>query len=608
MYDVLIAGGGAAGLAAACALAEPGRLRVALLEKQPRVGRKLLSTGNGRCNLTNVAAAPAHYHGARGAAARALALCPPADVLAFFERLGVPAVIDGEGRAYPMSNQAASVLDALRLCAAEHGCEIQTGCAVTEIVPLHARQAMRAGGGGSTAAAAAPSPLPAHGETDGASRRRRASATCGHDRSVHFAARFDAPAERDSCRQAQLGAEAPAGFDVHVSDGRTLRARRVIVCTGGLAAPKLGACGDGYRLLAQLGHPSCAKLPAIAALKAPPDAVRGLKGLRVSCAVALTADGHTLREERGEVLFAEAGVSGIAAMQLARACGEALHMGRRCAVRLNLLEPLLHGGFASGTPAAPDNAAPAGAAADMDSRGAAPDMGTRGRSAAADMDGHGAASDMGTHGRDAAADMDSLGAASDMGKVRRGADARQAQADALDFAGERTSAARSACRQAASGTPHPANVHREALAAQAVAMLRERMQNLPDRPLEDFLNGILPRRVGQAVLRAAGIAPMTRPARSLSDAEVRALADALTGWTIPVDGVLGFDHAQVTAGGTLLDGFDWDSLASLRVPGLYAAGEVLDVDGDCGGFNLQWAWSSALLAARAILREMGVRK
>ena len=52
MYDVLIVGGGASGLAAACALAEPGRLRVAVLEKQPRVGRKLLSTGNGRCNLT----------------------------------------------------------------------------------------------------------------------------------------------------------------------------------------------------------------------------------------------------------------------------------------------------------------------------------------------------------------------------------------------------------------------------------------------------------------------------------------------------------------------------------------------------------------------------
>ena len=86
MYDVLIVGGGASGLAAACALAEPGRLRVAVLEKQPRVGRKLLSTGNGRCNLTNVNATPGHYHGVRGAAARALKLCPPNDVLAFFRR------------------------------------------------------------------------------------------------------------------------------------------------------------------------------------------------------------------------------------------------------------------------------------------------------------------------------------------------------------------------------------------------------------------------------------------------------------------------------------------------------------------------------------------
>ena len=79
---------------------------------------------------------------------------------------------------------------------------------------------------------------------------------------------------------------------------------------------------------------------------------------------------------------------------------------------------------------------------------------------------------------------------------------------------------------------------------------------------------------------------------------------ALMEWRIPVAGTQGFEQAQVTAGGVHMDGFDWDTLASRRVPGLYAAGEVLDVDGDCGGFNLQWAWSSALIAARDILRNL----
>ena len=72
------------------------------------------------------------------------------------------------------------------------------------------------------------------------------------------------------------------------------------------------------------------------------------------------------------------------------------------------------------------------------------------------------------------------------------------------------------------------------------------------------------------------------------------------GWTLPIVGTQGFDQAQVTAGGASLKDFDTRCMQSLRAPGLFAAGEVLDVDGDCGGFNLQWAWSSALMAAEGI--------
>ena len=70
-YDIMILGGGASGLLAACALSGSGR-RVVILEKQARVGRKLLSTGNGRCNLTNRNAKPSDYHGSRQAAQYAL--------------------------------------------------------------------------------------------------------------------------------------------------------------------------------------------------------------------------------------------------------------------------------------------------------------------------------------------------------------------------------------------------------------------------------------------------------------------------------------------------------------------------------------------------------
>ena len=67
-------------------------------------------------------------------------------------------------------------------------------------------------------------------------------------------------------------------------------------------------------------------------------------------------------------------------------------------------------------------------------------------------------------------------------------------------------------------------------------------------------------------------------------------------FVLPVTGVSGFETAQVTAGGVRTAEFDPRTMGSRLVPGLYACGEVLDVDGDCGGFNLQWAWSSGLLA------------
>ena len=113
-YDAIIVGGGAAGLAAGVFLARAGR-KVAVLEAQPRVGRKLLSTGNGRCNFTNINASAEDYFGDAALAAAALAAFPPAKILAFFASIGVPARVDAEGRAYPASNMAASVLDALRL-------------------------------------------------------------------------------------------------------------------------------------------------------------------------------------------------------------------------------------------------------------------------------------------------------------------------------------------------------------------------------------------------------------------------------------------------------------------------------------------------------------
>jgi len=134
MAEVAIIGGGASGMAAAIAAAESGVHRVVLLERQARVGRKLLSTGNGRCNLTNTGAALSNYHGADTAFARhALEKWTPERVLDFFAGLGLMTVTEYGGRVYPLSNQASSVLDVLRFGLEKSNIELRCGVTVESV-------------------------------------------------------------------------------------------------------------------------------------------------------------------------------------------------------------------------------------------------------------------------------------------------------------------------------------------------------------------------------------------------------------------------------------------------------------------------------------------
>lgn len=135
-YDVVIIGGGAAGLCAAVQLAQNDpALSVAVAEQLPRVGKKLIVTGNGRCNITNRSIEPARYHGAQpDFCGSALRRYSNQTVETFFEKIGVPFVYDEVGRAYPRSLQASSVVDALRFAAEENGVSLLTGLTVTDLV------------------------------------------------------------------------------------------------------------------------------------------------------------------------------------------------------------------------------------------------------------------------------------------------------------------------------------------------------------------------------------------------------------------------------------------------------------------------------------------
>ncbi|MBQ1257018.1 MAG: aminoacetone oxidase family FAD-binding enzyme, partial [Clostridia bacterium] len=131
--DIAIIGGGASGLAAAVSAARNGGKNICILEKQPRVGKKLLATGNGRCNLYNENACADAFFGSRSFAVPALREFSPARAEKFFLSLGIMTRKTEDGLYYPMSNQASSVLDCLRETAKEAGVNEITGFAVSAI-------------------------------------------------------------------------------------------------------------------------------------------------------------------------------------------------------------------------------------------------------------------------------------------------------------------------------------------------------------------------------------------------------------------------------------------------------------------------------------------
>ena len=123
-------------------------------------------------------------------------------------------------------------------------------------------------------------------------------------------------------------------------------------------------------------------------------------------------------------------------------------------------------------------------------------------------------------------------------------------------------------------------------------LLRRKNTNLP---ASELLTGILHNRLGRVLTQAAGIS-VNREIKALSDYELGQLAQLVKAFDVGLTEPMGMDSAQVTAGGIVTREFDDKTMESRIVPGLYACGEVLDIDGDCGGYNLQWAWSSGRLA------------
>ena len=137
-------------------------------------------------------------------------------------------------------------------------------------------------------------------------------------------------------------------------------------------------------------------------------------------------------------------------------------------------------------------------------------------------------------------------------------------------------------------------------------MPEERLRNILNRRFDDLRNkrldfsfvGFINKRLIPVVLQEAGIDDIKKPVSALSEKEKESITRILTDWRMKVRGTKSWPSAQVTAGGVDTGGIDENTMESKLVKGLFFAGEIMDIDGWCGGFNLQWAWSSGYIAGK----------
>lgn len=129
-------------------------------------------------------------------------------------------------------------------------------------------------------------------------------------------------------------------------------------------------------------------------------------------------------------------------------------------------------------------------------------------------------------------------------------------------------------------------------------LINKRFKIGAKKPIDFSLVGLINKRLIPVVLLQAGISDIKRPVASLSSKERDLIVDILTDWRFTIRGTKSWPSAQVTAGGVDTKEIDHATMESKLVKGLFFAGEIIDIDGQCGGFNLQWAWSSGFIAGQ----------
>lgn len=424
-HQLFIIGAGAAGLMAAVTARDLG-LDVGIIEGNDRIGKKVLTTGNGRCNITNestatgtdeAAALARKYHSNNaGFPLPVLQQFGIRQTIDYFFTLGLPLISLEDGRMYPMSLQAGAVLDIFQLALADRN------------VPVYFKTKV-----------------------------------------LDIAVSPDSPRFSILC-QTETGDQV-----VYTSE-------YLMLCTGGLTAPKTGTDGSGYTLAGRLGHTLVNPVPGIVQLKLEYPYLKELSGIKFDGTGRIIVNGEVIRSEYGEILFTEYGISGPPILQLSRKAAFHLAKGEEVTLSVDLM---------------PD----------------------------------------------------------------------RTEDEVVEFL----------------------NMHWGIFGHRTVA--------------NSFI-GVLNKKLIPVLLKEADVDQEPNLlCQDLSWKTKQAFYRLMKQWEFKVTDTNSFTNAQTTAGGIDTTELTEGTLESRLVAGLYLAGEVMDVDGDCGGYNLQWAWSSGYVAATSLAKR-----
>ncbi len=300
MNKIAVIGGGPAGMTAAIFAAKAGA-KVTLFERNDGLGKKLLLTGNGKCNFTNLDMHADYFSFEEGSNAdKVLESFSHRDVCDFFALMGV-LHIEKKGYFYPFTGQASTIQQALLHALETFNVEIITGNCIGKITC------------------------------------KKSAVQYDNQKITNNKKEVTVVSETNDLNVPKREMNI---FEIHFSD-KVMSFDKVILACGGKAAPKTGSDGFGYRLARGFGHTVSRTYPVLVQLVSDALELKMLAGVRCLANVSACVDGKCVAKDYGEVQMTDYGLSGIPVFHLSRFLAKEVEEGRHCVVQVDFL-PLVN--------------------------------------------------------------------------------------------------------------------------------------------------------------------------------------------------------------------------------------------------------------------------